>query len=95
MGDLRVKIDKLDLKNPVMLASGTCGFAEEINSFFDVSKVGGIFLKGTTLNNRDGNRYPRMAETASGMLNAVDSKQRVITLSQYLSAIKIRYIPDL
>ncbi len=71
MGDLRVKIDKLDLKNPVMLASGTCGFAEEINSFFDVSKVGGIFLKGTTLNNRDGNRYPRMAETASGMLNAV------------------------
>jgi dihydroorotate dehydrogenase (NAD+) catalytic subunit len=71
MADLRVKIHKLNLKNPVMLASGTCGFAEEINSFFDVSRVGGIFLKGTTLNNRDGNDYPRMAETASGMLNAV------------------------
>ena len=71
MVDLRVKIHKLDLKNPVMLASGTCGFAEEINSFFDISKVGGVFLKGTTLNNREGNKYPRMAETASGMLNAV------------------------
>ncbi|MDD4755552.1 MAG: dihydroorotate dehydrogenase [Prolixibacteraceae bacterium] len=71
MVDLRVKIHKLDLKNPVMLASGTCGFAEEINSFFDISKVGGVFLKGTTLNNREGNNYPRMAETASGMLNAV------------------------
>ncbi|SHI89533.1 dihydroorotate oxidase B, catalytic subunit [Tangfeifania diversioriginum] len=54
-----------------MLASGTCGFAEEINDFYDVSQVGGIFLKGTTLRNRDGNEYPRMAETASGMLNAV------------------------
>jgi dihydroorotate dehydrogenase (NAD+) catalytic subunit len=78
MGDLRVKIDKLDLKNPVMLASGTCGFAEEINSFFDVSKVGGIFLKGITLNNREGNNYPRMAETASGMLNAVGLQNKGI-----------------
>jgi len=78
MGDLRVKIHKLDLKNPVMLASGTCGFAEEINSFFDVSKVGGIFLKGTTLNNRDGNSYPRMAETVSGMLNAVGLQNKGI-----------------
>ncbi|NLB26733.1 MAG: dihydroorotate dehydrogenase, partial [Bacteroidales bacterium] len=76
MADLRVKIHKLDLKNPVMLASGTCGFAEEINSFFDISKVGGIFLKGTTLNNRDGNNYPRMAETASGMLNTVGLQNR-------------------
>jgi len=71
MADLSVKIHKLNLKNPVMLASGTCGFAEEINDFYDVSQVGGIFLKGTTLRNRDGNEYPRMAETASGMLNAV------------------------
>ncbi|WP_073167505.1 dihydroorotate dehydrogenase [Tangfeifania diversioriginum] len=71
MADLSGKIHKLNLKNPVMLASGTCGFAEEINDFYDVSQVGGIFLKGTTLRNRDGNEYPRMAETASGMLNAV------------------------
>jgi dihydroorotate dehydrogenase (NAD+) catalytic subunit len=71
MADLSVKIHELNLKNPVMLASGTCGFAEEMNDFYDVSQVGGIFLKGTTLRNREGNDYPRMAETASGMLNAV------------------------
>lgn len=71
MADISVKIDKLHLKNPVMLASGTCGFAEEINDFYDVSQLGGIFLKGITPHNRDGNPYPRMAETASGMLNSV------------------------
>ncbi len=71
MADLSVKIDKLHLKNPVMLASGTCGFAEEINEFYDISQLGGIFLKGVTPHNRDGNLYPRMAETASGMLNSV------------------------
>lgn len=71
MADLRVNIHDLHLKNPVMLASGTCGFAQEINDFYDVSQVGGIFLKGTTPRNRDGNLYPRMAETPSGMLNAV------------------------
>ena len=54
-----------------MTASGTSGFAEELADFYDVSKLGAILLKGTTLNNRDGNPYPRMAETASGMLNAV------------------------
>lgn len=71
MADLSIKIHNLDLKNPVMLASGTCGFAEEINQFYDISQVGGVFLKGTTPRNRDGNDYPRMAETPSGMLNAV------------------------
>jgi len=71
MADLKVKIHKINLKNPVMLASGTCGYAEEINDFYDVSKLGGIFLKGITLKNRDGNKYPRMAETSSGMLNSV------------------------
>ncbi len=71
MADLKVNIHDLHLKNPVMLASGTCGFAQEINDFYDVSQVGGIFLKGTTPRNRDGNLYPRMAETPSGMLNAV------------------------
>lgn len=61
-----------------MLASGTCGFAEEINDFYDVSKLGGIFLKGTTPHNRDGNLYPRMAETPSGMLNAVGLQNKGI-----------------
>jgi dihydroorotate dehydrogenase (NAD+) catalytic subunit len=71
MVDLSIKIKDLDLKNPVMTASGTSGFAEELNDFYDVSKLAAILLKGITLKNRDGNAYPRMAETASGMLNAV------------------------
>ena len=76
MADLTVNIHDLQLKNPVMLASGTCGFAEEINDFYDVSQLGGVFLKGITLHNRDGNLYPRMAETPSGMLNAVGLQNR-------------------
>ena len=78
MADLAVKIHDLKLKNPVMLASGTCGFAEEITDFYDVSQLGGIFLKGTTPRNRDGNLYPRMAETPSGMLNAVGLQNKGI-----------------
>lgn len=78
MADLKVKIHNLQLKNPVMLASGTCGYAEEINEFYDVSQLGGIFLKGLTLHNRDGNLYPRMAETPSGMLNAVGLQNKGI-----------------
>ncbi len=78
MADLGVKIHELQLKNPVMLASGTCGFAEEMNDFYDVSQLGGIFLKGTTPRNRDGNLYPRMAETPSGMLNAVGLQNKGI-----------------
>lgn len=71
MVDLKVKIHDLELKNPVMTASGTSGFAEELTDFYDVAQLGAILLKGTTLNSRDGNEYPRMAETASGMLNTV------------------------
>jgi dihydroorotate dehydrogenase (NAD+) catalytic subunit len=71
MVDLRVKIHNLELKNPVMIASGTCGFGEELTDFYDISLLGGVFLKGITPRNRDGNLYPRMAETTSGMLNAV------------------------
>ena len=78
MADLAVKIHDLLLKNPVMLASGTCGFAEELSDFYDVSMLGGIFLKGLTLKNRDGNLYPRMAETPSGMLNAVGLQNKGI-----------------
>ena len=71
MVDLSINIHDLKLKNPVMTASGTSGFAEELNEFYDVSQLGAVLLKGLTLKNRDGNAYPRMAETASGMLNAV------------------------
>ncbi len=71
MVDLSIKIKDLNFKNPVMTASGTSGFAEELQDFYDVSKLGAVLLKGITLKNRDGNAYPRMAETASGMLNAV------------------------
>lgn len=71
MVNLEVKIHDLNLKNPVMTASGTCGFGEEIADFIDLSCLGGVFVKGTTLKPREGNPYPRMAETPSGMLNAV------------------------
>lgn len=71
MVDLTVKIKDLLFKNPVLTASGTCGFGEEIADFIDLSKLGGVVMKGTTLKHREGNDYPRMAETPSGMLNAV------------------------
>jgi len=71
MVNLGVKIHNLDMKNPVMTASGTCGFGEEIADFIDLSLLGGVVVKGTTLKHREGNAYPRMAETPSGMLNAV------------------------
>ncbi|MBN1180944.1 MAG: dihydroorotate dehydrogenase [Bacteroidales bacterium] len=71
MVDLSVKIGNLVLKNPVMTASGTFGFGEEFADFFDIGQLGGIVVKGTTGSKREGNPYPRMAETPSGMLNAV------------------------
>ncbi|MBN2777920.1 MAG: dihydroorotate dehydrogenase [Bacteroidales bacterium] len=71
MADLKVRLHNLEFKNPITLASGTCGFAREMAEFFDPALLGGFFLKGSTLKNRDGNEYPRMAETAAGMLNAV------------------------
>ncbi len=71
MVNLKVNIGALKLKNPVMTASGTSGYGKELNDFYNVSQLGGIFLKGITPKNRDGNLYPRMAETPSGMLNAV------------------------
>lgn len=66
-----IKLKGLTLKNPVMTASGTFGYGEEYADFIDLSQLGGILVKGTTLNHREGNPYPRMAETPSGMLNAV------------------------
>lgn len=71
MVDLSVEIGKLKLKNPIMTASGTFGYGEEFTDFIDLNRLGGIIVKGTTLHHREGNPYPRMAETPSGMLNAV------------------------
>ena len=71
MASLNVKIGGLSLKNPVLTASGTFGYGEEFSDFIDLSRIGGFITKGTTLNPREGNDYPRMAETASGMLNCV------------------------
>ena len=75
---MEVNIAGLKLKNPVTTASGTFGFGEEFEDFIDLSKLGGIFVKGLTLKNREGNDYPRMAETASGMLNAVGLQNKGI-----------------
>lgn len=71
MANLKVEIGGLQLKNPVMTASGTFGYGIEFADFIDLSRLGGIIVKGTTLEAREGNPYPRMAETLSGMLNAV------------------------
>jgi dihydroorotate dehydrogenase (NAD+) catalytic subunit len=71
MADLRTNIGKLALKNPVMTASGTFGYGLEFQDFIPLDELGGIIVKGTTLKPREGNDYPRMAETASGMLNCV------------------------
>ena len=71
MANLNVKIGNLELRNPVMTASGTFGYGLEFQDFVDLSELGGIIVKGTTLAPREGNPYPRMAETAGGMLNCV------------------------
>jgi dihydroorotate dehydrogenase (NAD+) catalytic subunit len=71
MANLKVKIAGLNLKNPVLTASGTFGYGLEFADLIDLNKLGGFIVKGTTLNLRQGNDYPRMAETPSGMLNAV------------------------
>ncbi len=71
MAKLDINIGALSLKNPVLTASGTFGYGEEFADFIDLNRLGGFIVKGTTLNPREGNPYPRMAETPSGMLNAV------------------------
>ncbi|MFC2114450.1 dihydroorotate dehydrogenase [Bacteroidota bacterium] len=71
MVNLSVDINGLVLKNPVMTASGTCGFGEELVDFMNIPDLGALVVKGTTLEPREGNDYPRMAETASGMLNTI------------------------
>lgn len=79
MVDLRVNLGAgLELQNPVMTASGTFGYGEEFSSLVDLNRLGAIIVKGTTLNHREGNPYPRMAETPSGMLNAVGLQNKGI-----------------
>ena len=72
MADLNINLNHgLELQNPVLTASGTFGYGIEFQDFIDLECLGGFIVKGTTLNPREGNPYPRMAETSSGMLNAV------------------------
>jgi dihydroorotate dehydrogenase (NAD+) catalytic subunit len=71
MANLAVQIGNIHFKNPILTASGTFGYGEEFSDFIDLNLLGGIIVKGTTLHPRTGNPYPRMAETPSGMLNAV------------------------
>lgn len=78
MANLNVKIGSLELKNPVLTASGTFGYGLEFSDFIDLSRLGGFIVKGTTLEPRQGNDYPRMAETPSGMLNAVGLQNKGI-----------------
>jgi dihydroorotate dehydrogenase (NAD+) catalytic subunit len=78
MVNLGVQIGNLKFKNPVITASGTFGYGSEFDDFIDVSKLGGIILKGTTMEPREGHPYPRMAETPSGMLNAVGLQNKGI-----------------
>ncbi len=78
MVSLNVKINDLSLKNPVMTASGTFGYGLEFADFVPLEEIGGIIVKGTTLHPRQGNDYPRMAETPSGMLNCVGLQNKGI-----------------
>ncbi len=78
MKDLSINIAGLHFKNPVTTASGTFGYGDEFLDFIDPGKLGGIFVKAVTGKNREGNAYPRMAETASGMLNSVGLQNKGI-----------------
>jgi len=78
MVNLGFSIGSLKFKNPVLTASGTFGYGSEFEDFFDVSRLGGIIVKGTTLESREGNPYPRMAETPAGMLNSVGLQNKGI-----------------
>ena len=76
MAELSVNIGNLQMKNPVMTASGTFGYGIEYADFLDISRIGGIIVKGTTIQPREGNLYPRMAETPSGMLNDLPTRRK-------------------
>jgi dihydroorotate dehydrogenase (NAD+) catalytic subunit len=90
MVNLDFNIGDLHFKNPVLTASGTFGYGSEYEDFFDVSELGGIVLKGLTCEPREGNSYPRMSETASGMLNAVGLQNKGVDHFEKLIYPKIR-----
>ena len=94
MANLNVKINALELKNPVMTASGTFGYGLEFADFINLEQIGGIIVKGTTLNHREGNPYPRMAETPSGMLNAVGLQNKGVDYFVHDIYPKIKDIPN-
>lgn len=71
MVNVRVKLPGLDLKNPIIPASGTAGFGEELANIYDLSLLGGIMIKATSVNPKRGNKTPRVAETYGGMLNSI------------------------
>ena len=79
MATLNVNIGRLQLKNPVMTASGTFGYGLEFQDFVPLDGLGAIIVKGTTLHSREGNDYPRMAETPSGMLNCVGLQNKGVS----------------
>ena len=83
MARLDVQIGDLKLKNPVMTASGTFGYGLEFQDFVPLEEIGGIIVKGTTLKPREGNDYPRMAETAQGMLNCVGLQNKGVVNRQF------------
>jgi dihydroorotate dehydrogenase (NAD+) catalytic subunit len=91
MTNLEVNIHGLTLKNPIMTASGTFGNGYEYSDFFDVSCLGGIILKATTAEKRDGNPYPRMAETANGMINAVGLQNKGVDFFETDIYPKVKY----
>lgn len=78
MADLSFSIGRILFKNPVLTASGTFGYGSEFDDFFDIARLGGIIVKGITIEPREGNPYPRMAETPSGMLNTVGLQNKGI-----------------
>ena len=90
MADLSVNIGQLSLKNPVMTASGTFGYGLEFADFIPLDGLGGIIVKGTTLHPREGNDYPRMAETAQGCSIVWAFRTRVSTISVSISIPRLR-----
>lgn len=92
MAILNTNIGALQLKNPVMTASGTFGYGIEFEDLVDLTQIGGIIVKGTTFNPRQGNDYPRMAETASGMMNCVGLQNKGVRYFCETIYPKIRHI---
>lgn len=92
MAKLTTNIGALELKNPVMTASGTFGYGLEFADLVDLSQIGGIIVKGTTFEPRQGNDYPRMAETPSGMLNCVGLQNKGVEYFSEHIYPKIKYI---